>query len=87
MTKVDPSSSESQLAAGQALLDAIEPLHSGNLKPSELGYRLGGKMAFQGSSEFKTAPGSARLATTNMRLSSDVSERSGGKLASGSNAE
>lgn len=60
MTKGDPTPSENQLAAGRAFLDAIEPLYSGNLKPSELGCRLGVEMAFQGSSEFKYRTGSRK---------------------------
>ena len=39
------------------MLDAIEPLYSGNLTPSELGSRLGIKMAFQGSSAFANRTG------------------------------
>jgi hypothetical protein len=41
------------MAAGQALLDAIEPLYSGNLSPYGLASRLGIEIAYEGSSEFR----------------------------------
>ena len=57
MTEDDLTPSNSQMAAGRALLDAIEPLYSGNLTPHGLASRLGIKIAYQGSSEFRQRSG------------------------------
>ena len=57
MTDGDLTLSNSQMAAGRALLDAIEPLYSGNLTPYGLASRLGIEIAYEGSSEFRQRSG------------------------------